>query len=240
MNKSIFVTATDTGIGKTFVAAGLARAFAGTGVDAGVMKPIATGCRRVSEIETFGGSLLISDDAEFLKENANVGDDLNLINPVRYEEPLAPLVAARRSNNPIDLNEIISAYDKLRKRHDILIVEGIGGLMVPIIENYYVTDLIRTMEIPAILVTRPSLGTINHTILSVREAQRTGVDLLGIIINHYEKFEKDIAIETNPQIVEECTRLPVLGTIPYAESLESCSSEFESIRKKVTGLLDKR
>ena len=144
MRGGLFITATDTEIGKTFVAAGLACAFARVGVDVGVMKPIASGCRRVSKAKAPGEDL-VSNDAEFLKQEANVADDLNLINPVRFEEPLAPLVAARVSGRSIDLNEIISAYDKLRKRHDLVIVEGIGGLMVTIIEDYFFTDLIITL-----------------------------------------------------------------------------------------------
>jgi dethiobiotin synthetase len=241
---TFFVTATDTGIGKTFVAAGLACAFARAGADTGVMKPIATGCRRIPGHGSAGAGpgecspeCLICDDAEFLRQEANVQDDLDLINPIRYEEPLAPLVAARRCGRSVDLNEIVSAYDKLRKRHDILIVEGIGGLMVPIIEDYYVTDLIKTLEAPAVLVTRPDLGTINQTVLSVREAKRAAVEILGIIINHLEIFEKDAAIETNPQIIEECTGLPVIGTVPFAKTLESCASEFDVIHRNLVDLI---
>ncbi len=241
---AFFITATDTGIGKTFVAAGLACAFARAGADTGVMKPIATGCRRVRGHGSAGsgpGSCppehLVSADAEFLRQEANVRDDLDLINPIRYEEPLAPLVAARRCGRSVDLNEIVSAYDKLRKRHDILIVEGIGGLMVPIIEDYHVIDLIKTLEVPALLVTRPNLGTINHTLLSVREAKRAAVDLVGIVINHFEIFEKDAAMETNAQIIEECTGVPVLGTVPYGKTLESCASEFDVIHKNLVDLI---
>jgi dethiobiotin synthetase len=231
--RSIFITATDTGIGKTFVTAGLARAFREAGVDVGVMKPVATGCRKVDNGVVFGTPGLISDDAERIRNAAGSDDELNLINPVRYEEPLAPLVAAQRARSPVDLSDIVSAYEKLRTRHQLLLIEGIGGLMVPIMEEYYVTDLIKTLECPAIIVTRPNLGTINHTLLTVRQAQHEGIDLLGIIINHHEEFERDVAIETNPGIIEQAAGTPVLGTVPYSPSLQSAMPAFDQIRRQL-------
>lgn len=233
MRRSIFVTATDTGIGKTFVTAGLARAFARRGYDVGVMKPIATGCRAADG----GRGGLVSDDAGTIEEAAGVSDGLDIINPLRYEEPLAPLVAARRGGLAVEIDKVIECHEILCSRHDLVIVEGIGGLMVPIMEGYFVIDLIKTLEAPALIVVRPSLGTINHTLLTVREARRDGIDLLGIIINYCMEFERDTAIETNRGIIEETAELPVLGVVPYSPLPEKCSEAFDRISDRIEPLL---
>lgn len=227
--KSIFISATDTGIGKTFVAAGLAKAFREAQIDTGVMKPIATGCRKVLADEQMNIGELISDDAVILRDSANVSDSLDLINPVRYEPPLAPITAAKLTGNSIYLNHIFASYNELLARHEFLIVEGIGGLMVPIFHDYFVSDLIKSLESSLLIVARPNLGTINHTILTIREAQNSGIDVLGVVLNHYEKFPDDVSIESNQKIIEECTGISVLGIIPNAGSIDSCSKEFKLI-----------
>jgi dethiobiotin synthetase len=231
--KSIFITATDTGIGKTFVAAGLARAFRDADIDAGVMKPIATGCRKSLNDEDMIVGDLISDDAVALREAAGVADSLDLINTVRFEQPLAPLAAAKSVGSSIYLNDIFSAYNQLLERHEFLIIEGIGGLMVPILEDYYVSDLIKSFEASAIIVARPNLGTINHTLLTVNEARRSGIDMFGIVLNHYEQSADDISIQTNPGIIEECTGLSVLGMVPHSDSIVSCQTVFKAICDKI-------
>lgn len=231
--KSLFITATDTGIGKTFVAAGLAKAFREAQIDIGVMKPIATGCRKVLADEQMNIGEMISDDAVILRNSANVSDNLDLINPVRYEQPLAPFAAAKLTGNSICLNHIFASYDELLTRHEFLIVEGIGGLMVPIFHDYFVSDLIKSLESCALIVARPNLGTINHTILTVNEAQRAGIEILGVVLNHYEKFDDDISIQSNAEIIEKCSGLPVLGIIPYSNSTGSCEQEFKMIAEKL-------
>ncbi|MBI2266456.1 MAG: dethiobiotin synthase [Armatimonadetes bacterium] len=178
MTKGYFITGTDTGVGKTLVAGGLAALYKNKGLNVGVMKPVATGCKRIN-------NTLVSDDAVFLKLAAEVDDEYELINPVSLEQPLAPTVAARLSNTKIDSDKINTAFDTLCERHEYMIVEGIGGLLVPINEYYFVVDMAEEMELPVIVVCRPTLGTINHTLLTVSYARQHGLDVKGIIINEF-------------------------------------------------------
>jgi dethiobiotin synthetase len=184
----VFVTGTDTGVGKTFFACALAPG-------GGVMKPIATGSR---------------DDARKLRRAAGVDDPLSLINPIFLREPAAPLVASRRR---IDLRPVWRAFHELRRRHSRLVVEGIGGLMVPITPRYFVADLVREMGLPILIVARPDLGTINHTMLTVAAARN--LDILGIVVNHAHKVRRTLAVRTAARTIERVTGVPVLAEIPF-------------------------
>jgi dethiobiotin synthetase len=210
MIPSVFVTGTDTDVGKTFVAAGLAAALARRGVDVGVMKPVASGAVRGT-----------SPDARILRSAARVDDPLSLINPICLAPPLAPSVAARLSRRRIDLGLVWSAFRRLRARHACLVVEGIGGLMVPIRDRYPVARLVRRLGLPLLVVTRPSLGTLNHTALTVEIARRFGLRVLGLVINHSRPGPIGLAERTNKAaLVREC-RTPVLGEIRYGAAPEA-------------------
>ncbi len=213
MEKGYFITGTDTGVGKTLVAGGLAALLKNNGVNVGVMKPIATGCKRVN-------TTLISDDAVFLKLTAEVEDEYETINPISLEQPLAPVVAARLSNTKIDLEKVHTAYDILCERHDFIIVEGIGGLLVPIDEYYFVVDLANEMELPLIIVCRSTLGAINHTLLTVSYAREHGLDIKGIIVNHAIETSDDIVVKTTIEEIKRLTGLPLLGIIPFDKRLD--------------------
>ncbi|HEV3028497.1 MAG TPA: dethiobiotin synthase, partial [Planctomycetota bacterium] len=147
---SFLVTGTDTGVGKTLVSGGLAAELVRRGASVGVMKPFATGARSVR-------GRLVSDDALFLKSAADVDDPLDLINPICLKPPLAPPMAAQVAKKRIDLNHVRSAYRTLRRRHSILIVEGIGGLLVPLFPGLTVAGFARKLRLPLLIVTRPSL-----------------------------------------------------------------------------------
>ena len=232
MDKGCFITGTDTGVGKTLVAAGLAALYKNKGLNVGVMKPIATGCKRVN-------NRLISDDAVFLKLSAEVEDDYELINPISLEQPLAPTVAARLSNTKIDLEKIRTAYETLSERHDSLIVEGIGGLLVPIHEYYFVVDLANEMELPLIVVCRPTLGTINHTLLTVSYARAHGLEIKGIIINESIENNDAIVKKTNTEEIKRLTGLPILGIIPFDKRLDIKDYNKEILIKIFSDNIDK-
>jgi dethiobiotin synthetase len=200
---SIFITATDTGIGKTFVTCGIATALRKSGIDVGVMKPICTGPR---------------DDPRLLIRAARTDDPLDLVNPFWLRRPLAPLVASRLEGVKISIERILDSYDKLGRRHNLVLVEGIGGIAVPIKKNFYVFDLIRLMNLETIIVTRPTLGTINHTVLTLREAQRQQIAIKGIVMNYHSNFKKRAAELTNAQAIEELTHVPVLCEIPFSKA----------------------
>jgi len=206
--RGIFVTGTDTGVGKTVVAAGLAAALIQSGHDVGVMKPVATGGVRRREG-------LMSEDAEFLAHVADAPEPMRVISPVVLAEPLAPTVAARRAGVTIDLDAIRAAFDEIAAAHQLVIVEGIGGLLVPITEGYRVADLAAEFDLPLVVVARPGLGTINHTLLTVEVARSRGLDLLGIIINGLDADAAGVAEETNPAELAHEADLPILTVVPH-------------------------
>lgn len=208
MSRQFLVTGTDTGVGKTLVTAGLAAALARRGIDVGVMKPFATGARRV-------GGRLVSEDAQALQAASGVGDSLERINPVCLKPPLAPSMAAKVANRPIDLRSVWSAYRALKAGHDVLIIEGVGGLLVPLVTGFTVAHLARRWHLPLIIVTRPSLGTLNHTALTVQTARTFGLRVLGLVINHAVRSRRGLAERLNPSALREQNRVPVLGEIPF-------------------------
>ena len=208
MIRSIFVTGTDTGVGKTVVAAGIAAALARRGIDVGVMKPVATGGRR-------RGRRLTSADAELLRKAAGVRDPLERVNPVCLEPPLAPSVASRLSRRPVDLGLVRKAFATLASTHDCLVVEGIGGLMTPLRERTPVAVLARRLGLPVLIVTRPTLGTINHTVLTARAARSCGLAVLGLVVNYHARFRIGAAERTNPRVLAAEAGAPLLGVVPF-------------------------
>jgi dethiobiotin synthetase len=224
--RGIFITATDTEVGKTFVAAGLAKALKALGLDVGVMKPIASGGRKTKDG-------LVSDDARQLAEAADTLDELALVNPVCLEAPLAPLVAARLAGTRVDLGTVWRAYETLAARHEFLVVEGIGGLLVPIDEGATVLELITMFRLPALVVTRPTLGTINHTLLTVRYAREHGVEVIGLVINAVEPVEDSKAVETNPAVLAEWCKAPVLANLPHNADLDAHAEQFARLAREV-------
>ena len=211
MNKGIFITGTDTGVGKTVVSAGLALSLKQKGLDVGIMKPLQSGRR---------------DDTDFLIKTLGVKDEIKLINPYYFKKPLAPLTASEVEGVKIDISSIKNAFEELCKRHDIVIVEGIGGLLVPLTEDYFVSDLILELDIPVIVVSRVGLGTINHTLLTIKHAKESGIDIIGIIFNETKKRRKGLAEKTNPSIIEKLSGVPILGNLPYIQlvSITDCKT----------------
>ncbi|BDI29526.1 ATP-dependent dethiobiotin synthetase BioD [Capsulimonas corticalis] len=212
MTPSIFITGTDTGVGKTIVTAALARALRDLGRDIGVMKPIQTGVARTSEGWEPG-------DAEYLAAVSSTGDPMDLICPVRLEAPLAPSVAAELAGTAVDLDRVLASYRKLRTRHAGVLIEGAGGITVPIQKDYGMADLARAMDLPLLIVARPALGTINHTALTAHYAQAVGLTVLGIVIAGMPA-EPGLAERTSPAAIEQLTGLPVLGCMPFDSNID--------------------
>ena len=192
MNKGIFVTGTDTGAGKTYVACEIARALIARRVNVGVFKPIASGDR---------------GDARKLLSAAGTGEQLEKVNPIFLKYPLAPLVSARLSRKNIEIPRIKSAYRELEKAHDFMIIEGVGGIYVPLKKNYFVFDLIKEFRLPVIVVAKPYLGSINHTLLTVEKLRSEKIKVAGIVMNCLSNIT--LAEKTNPKILRELTKLPV-------------------------------
>jgi len=217
MNKGIFITGTDTRVGKTVVSAGLALSLKHKGLDVGVMKPFQSGGR---------------EDTNFLIKASGVKDKFELINPCYFKKPLAPLTASEIEGVQIDIAAIKNAFDELCKRHEIVIVEGIGGLLVPLTEDYFVSDLILELDIPVVVVSRVSLGTINHTLLTIRQTEEAGINILGIIFNEAKKKKKGLAETTNPSVIERLSGVTILGTLPYVTSIDFADCKLGELGKR--------
>jgi len=204
---AILVTATDTEVGKTVVTAALVRALRLRGFSAVGMKPFATGCRRQ-------GADLVSEDAEHLEEACEFEVEGGLICPVRYAEPVAPAVAARMVGRPVDVEAALDAVEHLATRYDFLVLEGIGGLAVPVTDELTVADFARRLGLDILVVARRTLGTLNHTELTVSYARAGGLNVRGIVLTGAEAPRDDISVATNTAEIERLTGQPVLGAIP--------------------------
>lgn len=207
MGHALFVTGTDTEVGKTLVSAGLTLALKKRGIDVGVMKPAVTGCRSVR-------GKRVSDDVEYLIGASGCENDRSLVAPYMLRDPLAPEVAAEREGVRIDIRKIMGAFRKLSRKHEILIIEGAGGLFVPIKKNYLMIDLMAALAAPLIIVARPGLGTINHTLLTCEAARARNIDIMGIVINNYPR-RASVAERTNPDVIRRYARTPLLGILPH-------------------------
>ena len=219
----IFITGTDTEVGKTVVAAGLALALKERGIKVGVMKPVATGCRGTD-------GHLISADAVYLMEAAE-NEFPPLTSPSRFRNPLAPNVAAILEKREVNLEQISKAYRELQKHYDFMIVEGIGGLLVPIAKDYFVTNLIREFQLPVLVVARGGLGTINHTLLTVDAAVIRGFEIRGIVFNRIPSVNYSLAEMTNPKVIHDLTGVPILGSLPEIEDLDIESCRYGRLRE---------
>jgi len=208
MKKGIFITGTDTGIGKTYVAAGIAEALRQSMLDVGVMKPIETGCLKRAE-------KLIPGDALRLIRAADVHDDLNLVNPYRFSKPLAPSVAAGFEHKKIVIKRIMKAYWTLSRRHDFMIVEGAGGIMVPLTQKATYLDLAQVMQLPVLIVARPGLGTINHTLLTISALRARKIPITGVAINYAQDWKRELAEKTSPTSIEKISGVRILDTISH-------------------------
>jgi dethiobiotin synthetase len=203
----LFITGTDTGVGKTLVAAAIANWFMRHGHRTAVCKPIATGCVHRREG-------LVSEDAEFLAHHADAKFPLDTICPQRFAEPLAPAIAAERAGQSIEWKLIDEAIQTMASDSDVLIVEGVGGIMAPIETRRTVLDIARCLSLPAIVVARPGLGTINHTLLTLHALRSGTIPIAGVVINQYPPDTPSTAEETNPRAIEKWGKVPVLCVVP--------------------------
>ena len=201
--KDIFITGTDTGVGKTVATLVLATLLQDQGYNVGVMKPVQCAGK----------------DASFLKKSLGLVDDLAQINPCFAGEALSPHLAFKREKRKIDVAKILAAYRRLKQKHDIVLVEGAGGLMVPLRDDYFVADLVRDLDLELFIVARLGLGTINHTLLTIEQARGQGLQVRGVIFSEASKRKHGIPEKTNPHIIRQLGNVPVLGTIPYLKDL---------------------
>jgi dethiobiotin synthetase len=208
-------------VGKTAIAGALALLARERGRKVGVFKPVATGCRRDVRLG------LVCEDAEFLAHCADAEVTLETINPVRYAGDLAPMVAAERSKRPVDWKAIDTSLDRVRQTSDWLIVEGAGGLLVPIDRKKNMADLAKRLGLPLVIVARPGLGTINHTLLTIEAARQRQLKIAAVVINRYHPHAATLAEETNPEVIGRLARIKIPLVVPFDPKLD--------IRKGIMG-----
>ena len=216
----VFVTGTDTEVGKTVVAAALAAVLSERGYNPGVMKPVATGCR-------FGGEYPEGDDMLCLLESSGATDPVTLVTPYAYEPAVAPTVAAALADREIELDTIMEAYRELALNHDVMVVEGIGGIMVPLSRNTTVVDMARELGLPLIIVARSSLGTINHTLLTVHAAETAGLEVAAVVLNRFSPGSEDLVVRNNPREISAHINAPVI-TLAEAENVNIAQAQLGS------------
>ncbi len=211
--KSLFITGTDTDVGKTYITAGLGVTFRKMGIDVGVMKPFAAGRAQKKGYK--------SEDIVIISRAAQACDPENLVNPQFFPISASPYTAWKNLKTKPKISTILSSFKKLSKLHDILLVEGMGGIMTPILKDYYITNLIKEMKIPAVIVTRSKIGTVNHTIMTVKMCEKYKIPIKGIIINDFDSDGYKIKELTRD--FNSLTNVPVLGSIPFINNFTNAS-----------------
>jgi dethiobiotin synthetase len=228
----VFITGTDTDVGKTIVTATMATAFQAQGVDVGVMKPIVTGLA----VSKAGRS-----DPEWLALVTGIGDSPMLVSPYRFQIAASPLVAAAPTGVPIDMERISHAYQALSAQHNCVLVEGIGGVMVPLTNLHFIADLIVRMDLPALVVARSGLGSINQSLLTLDCLRNRGATILGMVFNTPARPSADAdTSETIPTILR-LSGVRSFGELPYCEGLPATWDQHRDTlvsKLDVPGLLD--
>jgi len=220
MGQAIFISGTDTGVGKTFFTCGLARLLKSYGYSVGVMKPAETGCQ-------LREGQLYPEDAWRLKEASACAEPIEKICPYRLSDPLAPSIAAARAAVNIDVERLLTLLDEIKSAHDITLIEGAGGLMVPLVASYTFADFARVAKLPVIVVAANKLGVINHLLLSLELASCKGLTLLGYVLNR-PTSESSLAADTNREVLSGLTGVACLGELPFQEPSADWADLFDA------------
>jgi dethiobiotin synthetase len=207
MGNGVFITGTDTGVGKTFFACALASYLKDSGYKVGVMKPAETGCDA-------GDGELAPQDAIALRTASGCELPLEKICPYQFAEPLAPSVAAEREGRRIDIERLLDTYEDISKAHDITLVEGAGGLMVPLLPSYTYADFARVLKLPVIVVAANKLGVINHLLLTLEHANCKDLRVLGYVLNRLDAAPS-LAADANREALFSLTGVPCLSELSY-------------------------
>ncbi len=227
LGAAILITGTGLGVGKTFVTAGIARALRERGVNVGVMKPVEVGWN--PEID---GDWPY--DADVLRQAAGVDDPREEIIPYMFKPFVAPQVAAHIEKRPIEMSVIHDALHKLREKHEIVLVEGVGGLAVPLDDGIDLATLAEHCKLPVLVVSRAHLGTLNDTFLTVHYARSRGLDVIGVVTNLYDSSVEDETIPSNVPMIEQMCDLKVFGRLP----LQPHADTFDQVVKSCNSCLD--
>jgi dethiobiotin synthetase len=216
----LFITATDTGVGKTYVTALIAGALRRSGRRVGAYKPVCSG----AEVDPSGH--VTWGDVDKLTAAIDGPFESDRICPLRLRAPLAPNVAARREGAAIDFDTLCAGARWWQGRVDILLVEGVGGLLCPLTDRETIADFARALGYPLLVVARLGLGTINHTLLTVEAARNRGLEVAGIVLNEAEPLASLVGTEENPVEIERRAQVPVLGILRRGHSSPTWADGF--------------
>lgn len=221
----IFVTGTDTAVGKTAIAASIAWALRKQKIDVGVMKPFATAKRIFSKRYR-------SQDTALLARASGAKDHDYDLNPLFYSIAASPLTATELNYGPpVNINNALEKLKQLARNHQFMIVEGIGGIMVPLTENEFVADFAKRANLPVIIVSTPKLGTLNHTLLTIMACKKFRLRVAGIVLNKASK-KPDIVEQKTAPILEKLTGIKVLAQIPFSKGA-NCASIGKLLEEKL-------
>lgn len=221
-----FVTGTDTGVGKTVVAAGLTGLLVERGERVAVMKPVETG--HEGDRSSWPADALMLATAAGLDPTAVARSQ---VVPYVFREPLAPLIAAQREGRSIQIAAITRAYERAcGDGTTMTVVEGAGGLSVSLTGDVDMAGLAALLQLPILIVARPALGTLNHTFLTVEYARSRGLDVLGIVICGIDPDTQDVAEQTNPAALAARCDIPILGMVPRRAAITDAADAREAVR----------
>lgn len=192
----VFITGTDTGVGKTVVTAGIAAVMQGLGYSVGVYKPVQSGT---------------DSDIGFVK---SIDSNIRTKCSYAFRPPVAPALAADLEGVKVDTSRLLNDYNEFKKENELVLVEGAGGLLVPVVGRFLIRDLVKLLKLPLLIVARPNLGTINHTLLTIEAAKNAGIEVLGVVFSNFPRYTQDEAIKNAPRIINELSGVRILGALP--------------------------
>ncbi|MCF7816849.1 MAG: dethiobiotin synthase [Kiritimatiellales bacterium] len=251
----IFVTGTDTGIGKTALSALLLAELRHRGINAVPMKPVQTGCKaegfnpkaldfRNQESQSLKPKAqgLSAPDLDYSLSMASMEVDFGTYRsmaPYRFEPACSPHLAAEMAGTEIEIAEIVIAARTLAAEYGYIVAEGAGGIMVPLNRHETMLDLMQAMKLPILIAARPGLGTINHTLLSIRALRSDGLDIAGVVFVASTPGETGIIEDDNAAAIEQFGKVKILGTIPYCPQLQTTNPDYANLPIPVVAEIEK-
>ncbi|MGG1860822.1 dethiobiotin synthase [Cytobacillus firmus] len=226
--RSLFITGTDTDAGKTTAAALLLAYLKKKGIQATAYKPVQSGAEMIDGV-------LSAPDVEFYKL---ANPELAASTTYLLKKPCSPHLAAREEEVQIEVNKIIEHYQRLSRENEFVLIEGAGGVFVPLRDDgYSMLDLMKELSAPVVIVARSGVGTINHTVLTAERLKQEGINVIGVIMNQMT-IEDTKVEQDNIRMIELMTRVPVLGMIPYLENPLSAFCDSEMLEHLFSKLME--
>lgn len=226
MTKGIFITGTDTDVGKTVITAGIMHLLRTQGCNATYFKAALSGA-------VLENGKTLPGDTRFVCEFSRLNEEYEKLTPYVYKTSVSPHLASKIENNPIDIDVVKEKFNQLKEKYEYIVAEGSGGVVCPLIcdENntYLLYELIKELGMSVIIVSRSALGTINHTVLTVEFLEKLGMDVKGIIINGFE--ENNICHKDNVDMIKRLTKVPIIAVIPVIENVNVENMEFGNLKQ---------